>query len=362
MYDCFSFVNRFLKNNNELTSDKETHNKDISNDVYLDFDDVMIMAQYTSLSSRSQVNLEREFTFTNKQSKTSIKWTGIPIIAANMDTTGTFEVYKVLSEYKMLTAMNKFYTLKDYQKAKDRGFDLNPDYFMVSTGISDDNFENLKIILAEIPCNWICIDVANGYMQVFFDFCQKVRKEFPEKIIVAGNVVTPEIVDKLLNEADIDIVKIGIGPGSACLTRKKTGVGIPQLTAIQKCRNQYIISDGGVKTPGDMAKAFGAGADFVMVGGAFAGHDENPGELIEENGEKFKLFYGMSSQHAMEKHYGKMNNYRASEGAVLKVKYKGSLENTINDYLGGIRSACTYTNSSSLEEFSKNVHFVRLSK
>jgi GMP reductase len=356
MSACFPFLCNKTKTKTKTTS---ISTDVVSSETYLDFDDVMIMPQYTSLSSRSQVNLEREFTFTNKQHKTLIKWKGIPIIAANMDTTGTFEVYKVLSEYKMLTAMNKFYTLDDYQKALNRGVDLNPDYFMVSTGISDENFENLKSILDEMPCNWICIDVANGYMQAFFDFCKKVRKTFPEKIIVAGNVVTPEIVDKFLNEADIDIVKIGIGPGSACLTRKKTGVGIPQLTAIQKCRNEYIISDGGIKTPGDMAKAFGAGADFVMVGGAFAGHDENPGELIEENGERFKLFYGMSSKHAMEKHYGKMNNYRASEGAVLKVKYKGSLENTINDYLGGLRSACTYTNSASLEEFSKNVHFVR---
>jgi GMP reductase len=187
-----------------------------------------------------------------------------------------------------------------------------------------------------------------------------VCAKFPDKIIVAGNVVTPEIVEKLLTEAGVDIVKIGIEPGSACLTRMKTGVGIPQFSAIQKCRNNYIISDGGVKTPGDMVKAFGAGADFVMMGGAFAGHDENPGELIEEdNGEKYKLFYGMSSKHAMEKHYGKMNDYRASEGTVLKIKYKGALENTVNDYLGGLRSACTYTNSSTLEEFSKNVTFIR---
>jgi GMP reductase len=310
------------------------------------------------LSSRSQVKLERTFAFKNKETHNTIFWTGIPIIAANMDTTGTFDVYNVLSKYKMLTAMNKFYTIDDYRRALSKETVLNPDYFMVSTGISDENFENLKQILNEIPCNWICIDVANGYMQAFFDFCCKVRDEFPDKIIVAGNVVTPEMVDKLLNIAGVDIVKIGIGPGSACLTRKKTGVGIPQFTAITKCRNKYIISDGGIKSPGDMAKAFGAGADFVMVGGEFAGHDENPGEIIIENGEKYKLFYGMSSKHAMEKYYGKMNNYRASEGTVLKIKYKGSLENTVEDYLGGLRSACTYVNSSSLDEFPDKVNFV----
>lgn len=350
MYRCFSFINSRKK----MQEKKSTC---IEPEMYLNFDDVMIRPQYTSLSSRSQVTLEKKFTFKNK----NITWTGVPIIAANMDTTGTFDVYNVLSKHKMLTAMNKFYTLVDYRDAIERNITLDPDYFMVSTGISDDNFSNLKQILAEIPTNWICIDVANGYMQVFFDFCCKVRKEFPDKIIVAGNVVTPELVDKLLNEAGVDIVKIGIGPGSACLTRKKTGVGIPQFTAIVKCRNEYIISDGGIKCPGDMAKAFGAGADFVMVGGEFAGHDENPGETITENGEKYKLFYGMSSKHAMEKYYGKMNNYRASEGTVLKIKHKGSLENTVNDYLGGLRSACTYVNASSLAEFPDKVVFVRQS-
>lgn len=322
---------------------------------YLDFNDVMIVPKYTTLSSRSQVNLEKEFVFSNKHHNAPIHWTGIPIIAANMDTTGTFEVYKVLSKYKMLTAMNKFYTLEDYKKMSD----LDPDYFMVSTGISDENYENLKQILAEVPCTWICIDVANGYMQAFFEFCCKVRKDFPDKIIVAGNVVTPELVNKLLHDAGVDIVKIGIGPGSACLTRMKTGVGIPQFSAIKNCKNRYIISDGGIKCPGDMVKAFGAGSDFVMIGGEFAGHDENPGEMIIENGERYKLFYGMSSKHAMEKYYGKMNNYRASEGTVLKIKYKGALENTVNDYLGGLRSACTYVNSPSLAEFPKNVTFIQ---
>jgi len=266
-----------------------------------------------------------------------------------------------LSRHKMLTAMNKFYTLEDYKDALSRNIILDPDYFMVSTGISDENFTNLKNILAEIPSNWICIDVANGYMQAFFDFCCKVRKEYPDKIIVAGNVVTTELVEKLLNDARVDIVKIGIGPGSACLTRKKTGVGIPQFSAIMNCRNKYIISDGGIKSPGDMTKAFGAGADFVMIGGEFSGHDENPGEIYIDSAtnEKYKLFYGMSSKHAMEKYYGKMNNYRASEGTVIKMKYKGALENTVNDYLGGLRSACTYVNASTLAEFRDNVSFVK---
>ena len=167
----------------------------------------------------------------------------------------------------------------------------------------------------------------------------------------------------------VDIVKIGIGPGAVCTTRLKTGVGMPQLSAIIECADAahgvggHIIADGGITTPGDMAKAFGAGADFVMAGSLFAGHDENPGELIEdEHGNKFKMFYGMSSQHAMEKHYGKMNTYRASEGRKLKIKYKGPLENTILDYLGGLRSTCTYINAPSIKEMAKCTTFVQVSQ
>lgn len=345
----------FLRN--FFSTKKHSISNNINPDIYLDFNDVLIVPKSSKLSSRSQVNLEREFIFNNKYHNKPIKWKGIPIISSNMDATGTFEVYNVLSKYKMITAMNKFYNVSDYIVANLNN-KLNPDYFMVSTGITEENYLNLKTILKTIPCNWICIDVANGYMEDFFNFCCKVRKEYPDKIIVAGNVVTPELVNKLIKYAGVDIVKIGIGPGSACLTRLKTGVGIPQFSAVLKCKNNYIISDGGIKSSGDMAKAFGAGADFVMMGGAFAGHDENEGEIIIENGEKYKLFYGMSSRLAMEKHYGKMNNYRTSEGSVLKIKYKGSLENTVNDYLGGLRSACTYVNSPTLEEFPRNVSFV----
>lgn len=330
--------------------------------ISLDFDDVMIRPRPSNINSRSLVSLEKEFVFSSRSlNQREIKWKGVPIIAANMDTTGTFEVYNVLSRHKMLTAMNKFYNLNDYLNYK-KNLDLDPDYFMVSTGITDENFANLAEILANIECKWICIDIANGYIEKFFDFCCKVRTTYPNKIIVAGNVCTFEMVKKLLNEADVDIVKVGIGPGSACLTRRKTGVGIPQLSSILECKqgDTCIISDGGIKCPGDLAKAFGAGADFVMIGGEFAGHDENPGEIVEENGTKYKMFYGMSSKHAMEKHYGGMEKYRASEGAVIKMKYKGALEDTVLDYLGGLRSACTYVNAPDLETFRNNVRFHRL--
>lgn len=340
-----------------------------------DFDNVMILPLPSTLSSRSEVKLERTFNFINivneddsdeegyVDKKINKVWTGIPIIASNMDSTGTFEVYNILKNHKILTALNKFYNLNDYKNAENKGIHLDPDYFMVTTGIpeSDEKLENLQEIINYTKCKWICIDVANGYMDSFVTFCRYIRELYPDKIIVAGNVVTAEMVYNLVKDGGVDVIKVGIGSGSACLTRRQTGVGRPQLSAIKECSDMcnklrqkgykvYIISDGGIKYPGDMSKAFAVGADFVMAGGIFAGHDENPGEIIEEDNKKYKLFYGMSSKYAMEKHFGKMENYRSSEGAVLKIPYKGPLENTINDFLGGIRSTCTYIGADTIEK------------
>ena len=327
----------------------------------LDFSDVLIRPKRSTINSRSEVSVTREFKF----KYSPISWTGVPIISANMDTTGTFEVYNVLRQYRIITAMNKFYTPDDYKNAFDK-YSLDPNFFMVSTGISDSSIEYLKSVFDVVDCNWICVDIANGYITKLVEFTAQVRKLFPNKIIVAGNVVTREMVEELILNGMVDVVKIGIGPGSVCTTRTKTGVGMPQLSAIIECADAahgvggLIIGDGGITCPGDMSKAFGGGADLVMVGGAFAGHDENPGDIIEVNGEKFKSFYGMSSKLAMNIHYGKMASYRASEGREIKIKYKGSLENTVLDYLGGIRSTCAYINAISIKQMAKCTTFVQV--
>jgi GMP reductase len=286
-------------------------------------------------------------------------------MSANMDTTGTFEVYDVLSKYKIITVLHKFYTLNEYKNKKDT---LDPEYYAVSSGISDKDYEKLVEIMEIMDCKFICIDIANGYLDGMVSFCKRVREKFPDKIIMAGNVVTREIVEELILEGKVDIVKVGIGPGSACTTRLKTGVGMPQLSAILECADAahgvggHIISDGGITCPGDMAKAFGGGADFVMVGGQFAGHDENPGEIIEEDGKKKKLFYGMSSEKAQEIHYGSMAKYRSSEGRVLKIPYKGSLHDTVSDYLGGLRSTCTYINSDCIKHMPRCTTFMQVNQ
>lgn len=355
----------------------------IETDTKLDFNNVLIRPKRSTINSRSQVDITRGFRFPNiierenadgetktvKDDKTVKHWTGVPIISANMDTTGTFEVYDVLSKHRIITALNKFYTIDDFRRAASTlESGLDPDYFMVSTGITEENFRNMSEIVKETGCKWICVDIANGYIRKFVDYCRRVREAFPDKIIVAGNIATREMVEELILNGKVDVVKVGIGPGSACLTRLKTGVGMPQLSAIIECADAahgvggYVISDGGITCPGDMAKAFGGGADFVMVGGQFAGHDENPGEVIEKDGKKMKLFYGMSSQHAMEKHYGKMENYRSSEGRRIEVPYKGSLETTVLDYLGGIRSTCTYINAKCIKNMPKCTTFVQVTQ
>ena len=331
----------------------------IEEDIKLDFNDVLIRPKRSVLSSRSQVSLERTFKFPNSRQE----WTGIPIIAANMDSVGTYEVYNILSKHKIITALHKFYTVEDYQK-----MELDKEYFMISTGINNNDLIRLQEITNAIDVKFICIDVANGYMEKLLEFCIKVRELFPNKIIVAGNVVSREITEELILRGKVDIVKIGIGPGSACTTRLKTGVGMPQLSAIMECAdaahgvNGLIIGDGGITCPGDMSKAFGGGADFVMMGGQFAGHDENPGEVVEEKGIKYKMFYGMSSDTAMNKHYGKMAQYRSSEGRTIKLKYKGAMEKTVLDYLGGVRSTCTYINAKCLKNIPKCCTFLKVNR
>lgn len=336
----------------------------IESEPKLDFNNVLIRPKRSVLKSRSMVDLNRTFKFPNS----NMEWDGVPVIASNMDTVGTLEVYKELKKHNMVTCLHKFYKLDDFVEFEENVEKLDGRYFMVSTGISDDDFDNLTLVLENIDCNWICVDIANGYIEDFVKFCKKVRDSYPDKIIVAGNVVSREMVEELILNGGVDIVKVGIGSGAACLTRMKTGVGMPQLSAVIECADAahgvdgYIISDGGITCPGDMAKAFGGGADFVMCGSVLAGHTENPGDIIEEDGTRYKIFYGMSSGHAMKKNYGQMAKYRSSEGRVVKMKYKGDIEETILDYLGGLRSCCTYINAQKIKNIPKCTTFMMVSQ
>jgi GMP reductase len=359
----------------------------ISNETKLDFDDVLLVPQRSKTASRNNVVLERQFSFYHSDQT----WSGIPVMVANMDTTGTFEMSAAMSEFNAVTCLHKHYKISDYTYRLNN---INTQWF--SIGIKDEDLNKLDDYINrtdKIPN--ICIDVANGYTDDFVNCCRKIREGLGSTpIILAGNVCTPEMVQELILHGGVDIVKIGIGPGSACTTRLKTGVGYPQLSAIEECshaahglksddkRLGLICADGGCRIPADVVKAFAANADFVMLGGMFAGTEECDGEWKYEykcNGggvsapfwqpfdpgyqtEKRKVsltFYGMSSHKAQDK-YGGIKNYRSSEGRVVTVPYKGHAKDIMQDTLGGIRSACAYVGADSLKDLPKCAEFVRV--
>ena len=323
----------------------------IEDDIKLDYSDVLIRPKRSELISRKDVSLKRTFKFKN-----GMEWTGVPIVAANMDTIGTIEMANVLSDHSLLTCLSKHITEKGINT-------WNHSNVALSFGM-----ERFPIHESDIDGEFVCLDVANGYSQKFIDFVKEFRKQCPEKVIIAGNVVTAEMTEALLL-AGADIIKVGIGPGSVCTTRKVAGVGYPQLSAVIECADAahgiggFIMADGGCQSPGDVSKAFGAGADFVMLGGMLAGHEECAGELVtDDSGASHKVFYGMSSTTAMDKHSGGVAAYRASEGKTVRIPYRGPVEATLQQILGGVRSACTYTGARSIKQLPKCTTFVRVNR
>ena len=331
----------------------------ILDDVKLDFSDVLILPKRNQYSSRSEVTLERTFKF--KYSPYS--WTGVPIMVSNMDTTGTIQMAKEMEKHKVLTCLHKYYTCEDILKAN-----LNKEYYAISSGINNNDLIKLDKIIELIDPKFICIDVANGYMTKMVDTCKIIRDKYPDKIIIAGNICTSEGVLELVINGKVDIVKVGIGSGSCCTTRKQTGIGMPQLSAVMECADTahgmdaHIISDGGLQVIGDFSKAYGSGADFVMSGSMFAGHYESGGNLIEENGKLYKIFYGMSSETAMNIYNGGVAKYKSSEGKTVKIEDRGPVENTILDIMGGIRSTMTYIGAKNIKNIPKCVTFIKVNR
>lgn len=330
----------------------------IENDVKLDFIDVLIRPKRSTLSSRSEVTVTKTINFfKSKQS-----WTGVPILTSNMDTVGTFEMYNVLKEYKMITCLSKHYELRDFPN------DIDREYYMLTTGIKDDEWVKLQTLIQHLNPKFVCVDVANGYMSKLVSFVKRLREAYPNLVIVCGNVVSREMTEELLINGGADMIKVGIGSGSVCTTRLQTGVGMPQLSAVMECSDAahgvggHIISDGGITCPGDISKALGGGADFVMLGSMLSGHDESAGEMVEENGNKYKLFYGMSSSTAMNKYHGGVAKYRSSEGKTVRIKYKGAVSDTMDDILGGVRSTCTYIGATRIKDIPKCCTFMMVNR
>ncbi len=330
----------------------------------LDFKDVLIRPKRSTLVSRKDVDISREYKF---------RWSGrtyrgVPIIAANMDGVGTMAMAKAFIKdgHGLTVAIHKHYPLEDLLDFYNKKTATAAWY---SIGMTEADEKKLDSFMKKKPgvVDKLCVDVANGYSEAFVDFVKRVRERHPGLTIMAGNVVTGEMVEQLIL-AGVDVVKVGIGPGSVCTTRKMTGVGYPQLSAVIECADAahglggLICADGGCTVPGDIAKAFGGGADFVMLGGMLAGHDQAEEKIVEKDGKKYVTFYGMSSNTAMKRHKGGVAEYRASEGKTVRIPYRGDVEESLQDILGGLRSACTYVGAKKLKELSKRTTFIRVSQ
>ena len=352
----------------------------IDQDIKLDYSDVLIRPKRSTLKSRSQVRLERKFKFRNSRHE----YEGIPIMAANMDGVGTFEMADELAQQNIFTCLVKTYSLEELVDFFNNDYPDNKrtQNIAMSIGTGTIDFDKLEAVYNKVSnkLKYVCMDIANGYSDHFAQHVKKVRNAFPNLVIIAGNVVTGEMTEELiLNGADI--VKVGIGPGSVCTTRIQTGVGYPQLSAVIECADAahglggHIIADGGCNSSGDVAKAFAGGADYVMLGGMLAGHDQGGGEVISKmyatnewltaekpvlEQKQFVAFYGMSSDAANTKHFGGLKDYRASEGREVLVPYRGAVQHTVQAILGGLRSTCTYAGAMKLKQLSKCTTFVRV--
>ena len=367
----------------------------IEEDIKLDYKDVLIRPKRSTLGSRKEVDLERGFSFRNyKPSEMTMEdirpeyrnWRGIPLMASNMDGVGTFEMANVLAKQKIMTCLVKTYTVAQLVNYFETG-GVTPErtnYVAMSIGITEADHDKFRKVYEQTSTQlkYVCIDVANGYSERFAAFVKEFRTLYPHIVIIAGNVVTGEMTEELLLNG-ADIVKVGIGPGSVCTTRIQTGVGYPQLSAVIECADAahglggHVIADGGCTCPGDIAKAFAGGADYVMLGGMLAGHDEGGGDVITKlfktnevdhegievtESKKFVQFYGMSSKAANDKHFGGLKEYRASEGRDVLVPYRGSVMHSIQEILGGIRSTCTYAGAQRLKHLMRCTTFVRCTK
>ena len=329
----------------------------LDNEIKLDYKDVLLKPKRSTLSSRRDVEMIRTLTFRNSKES----YNCCPIVASNMDGVGTFSMAKVLQEYKMMTVITKTTTLEQWKQAVGDGIKLKYLYVCVGAKKDEKDYITMQEVLKSFPdVKFITVDVANGYHIRFADFIKRVRDEFPDKTIIAGNVVTAELVEELIIQG-ADIVKVGIGPGSVCTTRIMAGVGVPQFSAVMECADAangvggHIMADGGCVEPGDVAKAFGGGAHFIMLGGMLAGHNESEIEL--KNGKR--EFYGSSSDRAREVHGKSKEGYRGNEGRAVVIPDRGPVKNTIEDLLGGIRSSCTYIGAIRLKDIPKCASFVR---
>ena len=334
-----------------------------SSEKKLNFKDVLIVPKSSKINSRKDVVLDTKILFP----ASGINWTGVPIMASNMDNVGTFEMGFALQNFHMANAVSKFYNKDAWVKSIRNGLDLEFNFITFGLQEISEIDEIISYILQKTNKNikTIVFDIPNGYIEKFSKIISEARKQFPDLGIIAGNVVTSEGVKQIM-DSGADGVKVGIGSGGVCDTTETTGIGYPQLAAVIDCSIEvkkyggFIVSDGGVKITGDISKAFAAGSGFVMLGSLLAAHKESMAPIIRKENRNYRELYGMSSTQAMTKHYGGVADYRTSEGKSILVEDRGPVKYTLNKMLGALRSTCTYINAKNIGEIHKNSRFIIL--
>jgi IMP dehydrogenase len=315
------------------------------------FDDILIVPQFSDIKSRKDVDLITEVF--------GMKLT-LPIISANMDTISGSEMAKAMSEYGAVACLHRFWSIEDNVKA----FLESPSRTMCSVGIGPEELKRAKA-LRNAGCYRFIVDVAHGAQQIVVDQVIALREELgTSPIIIVGNFATAHSIlefKRRLDNNKVDGWKLAIGGGSMCLTRTQTGCGIPTLATMIDCINvdEPVILDGGLRTPGDIAKAIAAGADLVMIGNMLAGTTETPGDLSVSEGKFTKSYRGSASLESYAAQ-GKAAAWRTHEGESTTVPHKGPVKNVLQDIEGGLRSACTYVGAKNLNELAWKAEFVEI--
>ena len=319
------------------------------------FDDVLLKPKYSIMGSRRNTNVS-----TTLNSRLSLR---LPIVSANMDTVTGPEMARTIAGLGGLAILHRFCSVEDnvnYFLDAVRDSSVDRKLVGVSIGISRDEATERAKALANAGATTFCIDIAHGAQSKAVSQYRWLRESYPDAFIIVGNFGTAESIRDFKvqcgNTTHPDVFKIGIGPGAACETRVKTGVGVPQLYAVWECAQEHaVIADGGCRTPGDVCKALAAGAQAVMMGSMLAGTRESPGQVTHrEDGRKYKRYAGSAAG-------GYAEGWKTSEGAEFYIPYKGSVIPIVRDIEGGLRSSMTYLNAGTLKEYTENAEFIRVS-
>lgn len=310
------------------------------------FDDVLLIPSYNHYESRRMVDIGN----TDKSGKLTLK---LPIFTANMDTITEHRMANFIGEKGGMGVLHRFMSIEDNVKE----FKLCKFTPFVSIGCSEAELKRVEA-LRDAGANYFCLDVAHAHAKYVGQTIKKVRQLIPEACLLAGNVATYAGADYLAS-CGADIIKVGIGGGSVCSTRIKTGFGVPTLYSVRECArvDRSIIADGGIRTPGDIVKALAFGADFVMLGGMFAGTRPTPGEAVKNGDRLVKYYRGMASREAQADFLGEMPEWKTAEGVSTAVPYSENEEAIIADIVGGLRSGLTYGGAATISELQRKLNF-----